>query len=226
MAWIQTFKLVMRSNITALRDVVEDPERMLHQLIIDMEEEHQRVRESVAGAIADEILLKKKVDKARVEADEWLERAASALRSGSEDQSRAALEHKASAARRASDLEAEHLRQKEQTAQLQRAVKDLEDKIRQARQKQTLLLARLTRAESQQKIDRAMAKVDSRSAFTQFERMEARVDRAEAMTEAFDRLDGKDPDAEQLRRQFEDRERKEELEKEFAELKGRVDAGA
>lgn len=226
MAWMQTFKLVMRSNVTALREVVEDPERMLHQLIIDMEEEHQRVRESVAGAIADEILLKKRLDQARAEAEEWLGRAASALRSGNEEQSRAALEHKANAAKRASDLEAEHLRQKEQTAQLQGAVNDLGEKIRQARQRQTLLLARLTRTESQQKIDRAMAKVDSRSAFTQFERLEARVDRAEAMNEAFDRLDGKDPDAEQLRREFEERERKEELEKEFAVLKERVDAGA
>jgi phage shock protein A len=226
MAWIETFKLVMRSNVTALREVVEDPERMLHQLIIDMEEEHQRVRESVAGAIADEILLKKRVTEARREADEWLERAASALRSGNEDQSRAALEQKSCAAERATSLEAEHLRQKEQTAQLQRSVRDLDDKIRQARQRQTLLLARLTRAESQQKIDRAMAKVESRSAFAQFDRLEARVDRSEALTEAFDRLDGKDPDAEQLRRQFEERDRKETLEKELAELKERMDVSS
>ena len=53
--WIESFSLVMRSNVTALREKVEDPERLLHQLLIDMEEEQHRVREAVAAAIADEI---------------------------------------------------------------------------------------------------------------------------------------------------------------------------
>ena len=61
MKWLESFTLVMKSSITTLRERIEDPERMLHQLICDMEEELYRVRESVAGAIADEILLKRKV---------------------------------------------------------------------------------------------------------------------------------------------------------------------
>ena len=52
MQWLSTFSFVMRSNITTLRERFADPERMLHQLIIDMDQELERVRASVAGAIA------------------------------------------------------------------------------------------------------------------------------------------------------------------------------
>ena len=99
---------------------------------------------------------------------------------------------------------------------------DLEDKIRQARQKQTLLLARLVRAESQTNIDRAMDRETSKSAFAQFSRLESRVERAEAMGEAYDRLEGRDPGADELQAEFEQRDRDEQLDKEFEELKKRV----
>lgn len=224
MSWIESFSLVMRSSVTSLREKVEDPERMIHQLVIDMEEEHDRVRQSVAGAIADEILLRKRVDKARAEAEEWMERAAQALRNKDEASSKGALEHKALAKQRADNLDAEYRKQKDQTASLQRAVRDLDDKIRQAKQKQTLLLARLSRAQSQQRVDGALRRADSRSAFAQFGRLEDRVDREEALCEAYDRLEGHDPDAEELKRKFEEQERREQVESELEELKQRVDA--
>src|SRR5689334_11624457 len=75
MNWIKNFTLVMRSSITTLREKVEDPERMLHQLIIDMEEELERVRSAVAAAIADEIQMNNKCRKARDDSSQWFERA-------------------------------------------------------------------------------------------------------------------------------------------------------
>ena len=68
MKWLSNFSLIMRSNLTTLCEKCEDPERMLHQLLIDMESELGRVRESVAGAIADEIQLGRKVQQADDEA--------------------------------------------------------------------------------------------------------------------------------------------------------------
>ena len=223
MSWVESFSLVMRSNVTALREKVEDPERLLHQLIIDMEEEQVRVREAVAAAIADEILIRKRLQKSREEVDEWMARATSALQSSDEEQAKAALEQRGLAEERADGLEEEYRKQKEQTESLQRSVRDLEDKTRQARQKQTVLLARLTRAESHRKIDRAMRRADGRSAFNQFSRLEDRVDRAEAMSEAYDRLDGKDTDAEALKRACEERRREEKLAEELESLKKRLD---
>jgi len=222
MRWIENFSLILRSSISSLREKIGDPGRLIHQLLIDMEEEQERVRESVARAIADEILLKRKIDRAREECEEWMERATVALKRGDEEASRDALEQKLLAHRRAGDLEEEYGKQKEETARLERAVRDLEEKIRQARRKQTLLLARLTRAESTTRINKALERTRDRSAFAQFNRLEQRVERAEALEQAHDRLEGRDPGAEELRRQFDEKEHRENLQKEFEELKRRL----
>jgi phage shock protein A len=222
MAWFENFTFIMRSSITAIRETIEDPERMLYQLVVDMEEELQAVRASVAEAIADEILLGKRVAKARAEAELWQERAAAAMKRGDDTGARAALEQRLLAEQTAQTLTEEHVKQKEQTRKLQDAVRDLEDKIRQARHKRTLLAARLTRAESAQRINQALASAEGCSAFAQFERLEQKVERAEARGEAFDRLAGKDPDAAELERKFREDERKEKLRREFEELKRRV----
>ncbi|MBI4582692.1 MAG: PspA/IM30 family protein [Planctomycetes bacterium] len=223
MKWLENFALVMRSSINGLREKIEDPERLLRQLLIDMEEELERVRASVAGAIADEILLGRKVEKARQESAQWHDRAAQAWRRREEGISKSALEQKILAGQRVEALEREHARQKEETAKLRQAVSDLEDKIRQARQKQTLLLARLARADSASRINRALERTQSRSAFAQFLRLEEKVERAETLEQAYQRLEGHDPGAEDLERQFREEERKERLENEFEELKRRLE---
>ena len=222
MKWLDTFSLVMRSSVTTLREKVEDPERMLHQLIVDMEEELEAVRAGVAEAIADEIQLGKRVQKARQDADQWMDRATTAVKRNDEINGKAALEHKVMAEQRAESLQIEYEKQKGQTVKLQRSVADLEDKIRQARQKRTLLLARLTRAESTRRINRALDRVESRSAFAQFDRLEQRVERAEAVGEAYDRLEGRDPQAEELEQKFADEERRDRVSNELEELKRRV----
>ena len=222
MKWLENFTLVMRSSVTTLREKIEDPERMLHQLIVDMEEELEAVRESVAEAIADEIQLGKRVQKAREESDQWLERATTALKRNDEEASKQALDQKVFADERADTLQEEYQKQQEQTAKLQASLRDLEDKIRQARQKRTLLLARMTRANSTRRINQAMDRAENRSAFAQFSRLEDRVERSEAMCEAYDRLEGRDPEAEELKRQFDELDRREKVRNEFEELKQRI----
>ena len=78
--------------VTSLEEKVQDPERMLHQLIIDMEEELERVRANVAGAIADEIQMRKSAQRARDEVEQWMERATKTMERGDDAQAKAALE--------------------------------------------------------------------------------------------------------------------------------------
>ena len=222
MRWLENFTLVMRSSITTLREKVEDPERMLHQLIVDMEEELDAVRAGVAEAIADEIQLGKRAQNSRAESDQWLERATTALKRNDENASKQALDQKVFADERANTLQEEYQKQQSQTAKLQSSLRDLEDKIRQARQKRTLLLARMTRANSTRRINRAMDRAENRSAFVQFSRLEDRVERSEAMCEAYDRLEGRDPEAEELKHQFNEEDRREKVRNEFEELKQRI----
>lgn len=222
MKWINQFSLVMRSSISSLKEKIEDPERMLHQLIIDMETELDRVRQSVAEAVADEIQMRKRAERESSEAATWMDRATTAMKRGDESTAKAALDRKLAAAERSNRLEQEHAKQKAEVEKLQDAVRDLEDKIRQARQKKTLLTARLARASSTQKIGAAMERTHSKSAFAQFTRLEEKVDREEAMSEAWDRMEGKDPDAAELERQFERQEREDTLQAELASLKAQM----
>lgn len=222
MNMLDSFSLIMRSNISVLCEKFSDPERTLNQLIFDMEAELDRARRRVAGAIADEIQLAKQVERHRAEARTWLERATQALARNDEPLAKQSLEQKLRAEKRANDLSAEHRKQKLQVEQLQNAIRDLEDKIRQARQKHTLLLARLARAESQQSINDALSKTSCKSAFAEFQRFEARVDRAEAMAQAYERLEGANPDVLELERAMEERERDDQLERELKMLKNRI----
>ena len=224
MKWLERFTFVMRSNITTIREKIEHPERMLHQLIVDMEDELCAVRHSVAEAIADEIQLRKRAERAREEAVQWTQRAEAAFQRSDENGARSAVDQKVLAEERAAGLEEEHRKQKEQTAKLQASVADLEAKIRQARQKRTLLVARFTRAEAGRRINATLDRVESRSAFAQFQRMEDKVERAEALNEACERLEGRDPDAAELERKFAEDERKDRVRREFEELKQRLSA--
>jgi phage shock protein A len=222
MTWIDSFTFVMRSSITALREKVEDPERMLHQLICDMEEELAAVRKSVAETVADEIQLARQVEQTREQADQWAGRAETALKRGDEAGARSSIEHKLRLEERVMALQETYESQQAQTAKLQAAYRDLEDKIRQARHKRTILVARLSRAESANRINDVLSRAEGTSAFAQFSRLEQRVERAEAMSDAYNRLDGQDPDEEALAAKFAADERHEQLEAEFAALKERV----
>ena len=219
MVWFDRFSFIIRSSITTLRETVEDPQRMIHQLICDMEEEQVRVRASVAEAIADEIQLRNKVDKSQQDASRWGDRAKQAMTRGDENAAKAAIEQKLLAEQRLAGLTKEYEQQRCQTEKLQRSTKDLEDKIRQARQKKTLLLARMTRADSERKIRGALGRAEASSAFAAFNRLEERVERAEALCEADDRLSDRDPAADELDRQFSDAELRERLQKELEDLK-------
>jgi phage shock protein A len=223
MRWFKTFSLVIRSNVSALCERFENPERMLNQLIIDMEEELEAVRRHVAGVIADEIQLARQAEQASADAKQWEQRAAAGLKRHDEASAKAALEQKLLARQRAETIGQEHAKHKEQTAKLHRAVRDLEHKIRQARHKRSLLVARLARVQSAQSINSVLKHADSGSAQAQFQRLEQRVERAEAMEEAYARLEDRDPRAEELAQQFAEREQRERLEKEFEELKRRVE---
>lgn len=222
MAWFESFTFVMRSSITALREKIEDPERMLHQLVCDMEEELEAVRTSVAAAIADEIQISKQIDAARQEAEQWSTRATAAMQRRDEAGARAALDHRMRAEDRLGTLEAGYEKQRTQVEKLQASYRDLEDKIRQARHKRTLLVARLSHAHSSDRINRALDQACGHSAFAEFSRLERKVERAEAMSEAYDRLDGRDPEAEELAAKFDAEDRRRQLQEEFEELRRRT----
>lgn len=222
MAWISNFSLVMRSSLTALKEKVEDPERMLHQLIIDMEEELDRIRSSVAEAVADEIQMKKRTQRERDTAALWKTRAEESIGRSDDSKARAALEQKVRSEELANRYATDHSRQAKDVEKLRRSVDDLEEKVRQARQKKTLLSAKIARAESTQRINQTMEKSTGKSAFAAFQKLEDKVDREEALSQAWDQMQGRDPDAEELAEQFERNERTDRVTAELEALKASI----
>ncbi|MCM2370549.1 PspA/IM30 family protein [Aporhodopirellula aestuarii] len=226
MKWFSQFSLIMRSNVTSLCEQVENPERMLHQLILDMQEELAKVKHSVAEAIADEILMRKTVEREQADVERWGQRAEDAVRRGDDSSAKAALQRQIASRSRAEQYAGEHATQQAEVQKLRDAVRNLEDKIRQAKQKKTLLTARLARATSTNKINSVIDRVDSQSAFSQFERLSERVDREEAVSEAWQRLDGEQDEDDALHRKFEQDELTRQLDSELESLKARVDPPA
>lgn len=153
MQWLDTFTLVMRSQMTVLRERVENPERLIHQLILDMEEELEVARQRVAAAMADELLLGREVKNQAAKADHWMEQATQALKTGDETAAKAALARKRDAEERRVTLKEVYETQREQSRQLQEAFVDLEQKIRQARRKQRLLLAKMALSQLNDHLD-------------------------------------------------------------------------
>ncbi len=222
MKWFSQFSLIMRSNISSLCESVENPERMLHQLILDMQDELAKVKQSVAEAIADEILMRKTVEREQAEVTVWSDRAATAVKRGDDDAAKAALKQQLAAQARADQYAREHAAQAFEVHKLQDSVRNLEDKIRQAKQKKTLLSAKLARASTTNKINSVIDRADSQSAFAQFNRLQQRVDREEAVSEAWQRLDGDQSECDDLQRRFEQEEQEQTLSDELASLKARM----
>lgn len=223
MSWFQNFSLIMRSSITSLTETIENPERLLHQLILDMEEELESVRVSVARAFADEIQMGKRLEEARADSQQWHERARAALRRKDETSARSALEQKARADERVAAAEQELARQKQHTGRLQRSVRDLESKVRQAAEKREQLVARLHHASAVRQINDSLESTTRGSALGQFRRLEKQVERAEALNQAHDRLLDHDPAEQELAEQFAEAERRERIERDYEELKRRVE---
>ena len=219
MAWLSQFSLVMRSSITALREQIEDPERMLHQLIIDMQSELDTVRSSVAEAIADEILARKRIAREQEDETKWQDRAVTAVKRGDETTARTALEQKLACTARIEQYQRDHVKQSTEVEKLKAAVRDLEDKIRQAQHKKTILIARLARARSTTKIHAAIERTDQGSAFAQFQRLEDRVDRQEARIQAWTEMDGEALPNSDVEKDFLEQERRDRVQSELESLR-------
>jgi phage shock protein A len=121
---------------------------------------------------------RKILERESADAELWGQRAEAAMERGDEASARSALGQRISAAKRVEQYTKEHAIQATEVQKFQDSIRTLQDKIRQAKQKKTLLTARLARASSTNKINAVIDRVDSQSAFAQFSRLEQRVSRS------------------------------------------------
>jgi phage shock protein A len=198
-------KTLISSNVNDVISKAEKPEKMLNQLIIDMQEQLLESKRAVALAIADEKKLERELANQEAQAQEWEKKAMLAVKAGKDDLAREALLRKQEYDKAASEYRKQWESQKASVEKLKESLRELQNKIEEAQRKKNLLIARAKRAEAQQKIQNTMSSVSgNRSAFDAFDRMAQKVDQMEAQADAA--------------KELEDFSSNNNLEKRFAEL--------
>ena len=170
---------LIKSNLNDLISSAENPEKMLNQIIIDMRTQLAKAKQQVAGAIADERRLHDQVDAEYKQAQDWEKRAMLAVQEGRDDMAKQALMRQNEHLAHAQQLETTWQAHRAETEKLKGALRELNDKIEEAKRKKNLLIARQKRAEAQKRIADTMSSVSETSAFEAFARIEARVEENE-----------------------------------------------
>ena len=178
-------KTLLSSNVNDMISKAEKPEKMLNQLIIDMQGQLLESKRAVALAIADEKKLEREVANQEAQAQEWERKAMLAVRAGKDDLAREALLRKQEYDNAHAEYRKQWESQKASVETLKESLRELQNKIEEAQRKKNLLIARAKRAEAQQKIQNTISSVSgNRSAFDAFDRMAQKVDQMEAQADA------------------------------------------
>jgi phage shock protein A len=224
MAILDRIAMVIRSNLNALINQAEDPEKMLDQIIIDMRQQLLEAKREVAVAIADEKRLAAQVEAGRAQVREWERRAELAVQRGEDDLAREALRRKAEQQQLAAGYQSQWEAQQTSTDSLKQALRALSEKIDEAARKKNLLVARKKRAEAQKHIHEVMTGLSDTSAFEAFDRMAERVDQIEAQAAATVEL-SQELSGETMEQRFRALEGPVDVEQELQALKARVQRG-
>jgi phage shock protein A len=176
---------VITANINDLIDRVEDPERMVKQIIREMEENIRQAKEGVIDAVASEKKLEKEVTEHRKGSDEWRTKAETALQNGNEELARAALVRKNEHNMTLKSLEPAWAAAVSTSTSLKAQLRALEAKCDEAKRKKSALIVRQRAAEARQHMEHTHTAFETGlEAHGKFSRMEERVSEIEARTEA------------------------------------------
>ena len=178
------FSSLLKSNINDLISKAEDPEKMLTQILVDMRGQLVKAKQQVASAIADEKRLRDQADAEFKQAQDWERRAMLAIQEGRDDLAKQALVRQAEHSGHGEQLAATWEQHKLETDKLKNQLRDLNDKIEEAKRKKNLLIARQRRAQAQQRIAETMSSLSEKSAFEAFARMEERIEQNERQLKA------------------------------------------
>ena len=181
---------LIKSNINDLITKAEDPEKMLSQVLLEMQQQLGEAKKAVAVAIADEKKLQKQYASETDKSKEWERKAMVAVRAGDDNLARQALARKQEHEQISGQFQQQWIAQKQAVEKLKDALRLLNNKIEEAKRKKNILIARKKRAEAQQQIANTMQGLGDTSAFDTFDRMAERIQLMEAEAEAGAELAG------------------------------------
>lgn len=212
------FRDIINSNMNAMLDRAEDPEKMIRLMIQEMEDTLVEIKASCAGAIAGRKKVERQLDEARHRAEAWGSKAELAINKGREDLAREALVEKKSRQERAELLENEAEQYQDLVGQYQQDIVQLEGKLDTAREKQRILYQRHVHAQRKRRAQEEIRRVESSDAFIRFEQFENRIERMEAEADLVNAHRKTS-----LEDEISNLEHDEEIEKELEALKARTE---
>jgi phage shock protein A len=186
---------LMRANVNDMVSKAEDPEKILEQAVIDMQEDLLQLRQAVAQTIATQKRTEQQYNKAINDESSWHQKAELALKKGDENLAREALTRKKTYTETAAALKTQLDTMTAQSEKLKQSLVQLESKISEAKTKKDMLKARSQAAKAQEQLQGAVGKVGNNSAMAAFERMEEKVLNQEARSQAVAELAGNDLEA-------------------------------
>jgi len=184
MALLERVATLVRANLNDLIDKAEEPEKMIKQVILDMQNQLLQVKTQVAIAIADEHLLENKQKENADKVAEWMRKAELAVDKKEDDLARASLQRVESYRELSENFTQQVTDQKAQVENLKSALRQLEQKLAEAQGKADLLIAQHRRARAVGKASDARFAVNDNSKAATFDRMKRKVARSEAISQA------------------------------------------
>jgi len=174
------FRDIISSNINAMLDKAEDPEKLIKLMIREMEDTLVEIKTACAGVMASGKKTQRQADSHKVQAQYWEEKAELAVSKGRDDLARDALIEKRKFTRRAETLNQDLVEQDLLIEQYQADIRQLEDKLKSARDKQRMLVQRQVHAKKKIQAQQEMRRIDSSETMMKFDELENRIERMEA----------------------------------------------
>jgi phage shock protein A len=216
MALLERVTTLIRANINDLLDRAEDPEKMIKQVIVDMENQLIQVKTQVAVALTDQHLLEKKRKETEEKAAEWRQKAELAIDKAKEDLARAALERSISHTQLAENLKQQEVDQKAQVEVLKSSFKTLNEKLAEAQSKRDVWIAQHRRARMMNKTVESPIAGGDESPNASFDRFGDGITRLESLNNIKADLVGDD-----IENKFASLEKTDQVDRLLAELKTR-----
>jgi phage shock protein A len=192
MALLERVGTLLRANLNDLVDRAEDPEKMVKQVILDMENQMMQVKTQVAISIADLHLLERRAGENIQRQQDWMRKAELAVAKQQDDLARVAIDRSLESKKLADSFEEQIADQRVQVENLKNALRSLDGKLAEARGKSDLLLAKHRRTRAAGNAAEASLGIKANSASSAWDRMGQKVNRAEAVTQARTELLGSD----------------------------------
>ena len=174
------FRDIISSNINSMLDHAEDPEKMIRLMIREMEDTLVEIKSSCAGVMANSKTVQRQVNEARKRENNWNDKAALAVSKGRDDLAREALVEKRRYSRKAEALENEFADLNALVEKYKDDIRQLEDKLRAAREKQRILVQRHIHATKKIRAEEEIRRMDSAETILKFNQFENRIERLES----------------------------------------------